>query len=53
MVLLKNRPLEKQDLTDLSRNFKPNLSLDAADIMLLLAGRWGKRCLCGGCERKV
>lgn len=49
MFLLKNHPPAKQDLTDLSRIFKANLSLEAADIMLLLAGSWGKRYLCGWC----
>lgn len=47
MVLLKNHPPAKQDLTDLSRISKPHLSLEAVDTMLFLAGSWGDRYLCG------
>lgn len=46
MVLLKDHPPAKQDLTDLSRISKSDLSLAAADIMLFPAGSWGKRDLC-------
>lgn len=45
MVLLKNHPPAKQNLTDLSRISKPNLSLEAADIMFFLAGSSAKRYL--------